>query len=1058
MVQAVDFTVRNAAGVVVRGEVAGDQGSHFMQAGAGESISLNLAQAQVSGYARQGGNLVVTLIDGREIVVAGFFDAPSGLENKLYLSANGDIALVNLTDGGNGTLFASYGVNEGWGKFSALDDLRYDGGDILTAASGATDDPTGMAPFLPGLLAGFGGTGLLAAGAIVGGVGIIGGGGGGGGGGDSRAQPTVDNPTSSNTLTSNTTNPQIVVTGTGEPGDTVTVTVGTVTSTTTVTAEGTWGVTIPRTGLPADGTYEAVVVVTPPADANLTPITLDGPGYIIDMTPPPVAVTEGSQAVGHVENLADHGNGVRIGGTGEPGATIRVEVAGSTQTTTVSAQGTWSVTYTTTQVVGGEYTVPVTVTATDALGNRTVITENLVVDTVPNPIAVNPVTSDNVVNGTEASGGFAITGTTVAGATVTVTIGSFTQTATAGANGQWTVNVAANTLTAGEYDATITARTVDAAGNPSSTTHTMRVDTTTAVTLNGPVASDDIVNAAESASGVLLTGTAQVGSVVSVAWNGTTLPATVSANGTWSVTYPGTVLPSGEQNTMITVTATDAAGNSATATRPVRIDTTTSVSVNPGQTGGDNIIAGTEQQAGVALNGRAEAGASVAVTLEGVTRTVTASTEGTWTANFARAEIPQGTYNTTVSVRATDLAGNTATTTHALAVDTEVRNFAKTGDSTGIDAVLNGAESAQGLSLTGTVEPGSTVMVKFGTGQSRPALVGADGSWTVTIPASEVPPGESAVSLTMTATDRVGNVATMTEQVNVDTLVRNFVRTGGTIGTDGVLNAAEVAQGLPLSGTVEPGATVVVRLSNGSEKTVVAGASGQWSVAFAAADLPRGEQNITAQLTATDRAGNTASLSETFRVDTNAPGAPEVVSFERNAQGVRAIGTEATQDSYSFTRIDASGTQTPINTTRTENTADNETNFRFSSTVPDGSYLVVNTADTAGNQSSTLFIVDNTNATTVNLGRPGLANFDFTAIDLSFAPDAQMTINESQLRSLTGPDQRLIVKGGEDDTVTLTGGKATGQTTMIDGERYAIFTLGNAGASVLLDDDIRAVI
>jgi len=112
----------------------------------------------------------------------------------------------------------------------------------------------------------------------------------------------------------------------------------------------------------------------------------------------------------------------------------------------------------------------------------------------------------------------------------------------------------------------------------------------------------------------------------------------------------------------------------------------------------------------------------------------------------------------------------------------------------------------------------------------------------------------------------------------------------------------------------------------------------------------------------------------------------------------------------------------------------------------------------AGNQSSTLFIVNDTNSTTVNLGRAGLARFDFAAIDLNFAPDARMTISEAQLNALTGPDQRLIVKGDTDDIVTLTGGRATGDTTMIDGERYAIFTLGNAGASVLLDDDIRAVI
>jgi len=372
--------------------------------------------------------------------------------------------------------------------------------------------------------------------------------------------------------------------------------------------------------------------------------------------------------------------------------------------------------------------------------------------------------------------------------------------------------------------------------------------------------------------------------------------------------------------------------------------------------------------------------------------------------------------------------------------------------------VLNGAEAAQGLYLAGTVEPGSSLLVRFGTGQTRAALVGADGTWSLTIPASEVPAGERTVPLTMTATDRLGNVSALTEQVNVDTQVTGFSRSGGTIGGDGLLNATDVAQGLPLGGVVEPGATVVVRLSNGAEKSVVAGVSGQWAVTFAGTDLPRGETAVSVQMTATDGAGNTAQLSETFRVDTVAPATPDILGYSSNSSGLRRISTELGGDNLTFASVDEAGSLASVVARRVDNILDQESEYRFDSSVPNGSYLVVNSSDVAGNQSSTLFIVNDTNSTTVNLGRAGLARFDFAAIDLNFAPDARMTISEAQLNALTGPDQRLIVKGDTDDIVTLTGGRATGQTTMIDGERYAIFTLGNAGASVLLDDDIRAVI
>jgi hypothetical protein len=495
-------------------------------------------------------------------------------------------------------------------------------------------------------------------------------------------------------------------------------------------------------------------------------------------------------------------------------------------------------------------------------------------------------------------------------------------------------------------------------------------------------------------------------------------------------------LPQGTQAQAVTVTATDAAGNRATATRSVRFDAGAPVTFDAGQAGGDNIISATEQRSGVTLTGTAAAGASVSVTLEGATRHVMAGRDGAWSASFSRAEVPAGTYATTASVRATDGAGNVATATHALTVDTAVQGFARTYSSAGTDGVLNGAEAAQGLVLRGTVEPGSAVTVRFGTAAARNAQVAGDGSWTLTVPSADLPSGEVSVALTMTATDRVGNVATLTEQVDVDTLVRGFARSGGAIGGDGVLNAAEVAQGLPQA---------------------VAGASGQWSLAFAAADLPQGEVSVTAQLTATDRAGNVASLTETFRVDTSGGETPDVVSVVRDAHGLRAIGTELTADTVNFARIDAAGSAVTLAATRSDDAVFGETNFRFASTVPDGSYLVINTADAAGNQSNTLLVAEDASGAVVNLDRAGLAGFDFGTIDLNFAPSAQLSITSAQLQALTGPDQRLVVKGGADDSVTLSGGIDTGQTAEIDGERYAIFTLGASGAAVLLDDDIRTV-
>jgi hypothetical protein len=1047
MVNAIQFAVRDSADRVQYGTVSGEGQGNVIRLGSGESVSLNLGQASVVAYEQQGGDLLIKLTDGRTILLSGYFNEAVGEANHLYLSTNGNIVEVKLAESGSGVLFADYGSVEEWGKWSPLDDLRFTGNDPIGSYVVASEEPACMGPLIPGLLGGFGGLGTAAA-VAAGGAVLIGGGGGGSGGG--RANPTVD-PQNAAPLTSKTTDPKIIVTGTGEPTDAVTVTIGGQTQTTTITASGTWSVTFPSTGLPGDGSHTAQVAVTPTGG---TAIPLAGPVFVIDMTPPAVEMTTGTGSVGDVENAIEYQDGVSISGEGEPGATIAVVVGSATQTTTVAANGTWTVTFTQTQIAAGAYEVPVRITATDGFGNQTVLNDTLVIDTIPHPISFNSVTSDNIVNFTESQAGLVISGSSTAGATLSITLQGMTQTTTVGANGSWSVTYPTGTLPGGEYSATITATTTDAAGNVSTASHSFQIDTQTSVAFaSTPVAIDNIVNAAEAAGGVTLTGTAQAGASVSVLWNGTTLPATVGANGAWTVTFPSTAIPGGTSTGMATVTATDAAGNTASATRTIQIDTTTSVGIAQGQFGGDDIVSGTERAGGVVLTGTAEAGASVAVTFENTTRTVTAGSNGTWSANFASSELRTGSYASTVSVTSTDLAGNTASATKAVTVDTEVQNFARSALSYGTDAVLNKVEAAQGLTVTGTVEPGSAVVVRFGAGSAHNATVANDGSWTVTIPANQIPAGESAVTLTATATDRVGNTATLTEQVTVDTLVRNFAMTSGPIGGDGYVNAGEAAQGITLTGTAEPYATVVLRLSNGAEQTVTSSASGVWTATFASGQIPRGESSHTMTMTATDLAGNTSRLTESFVIDTTAPGAPEVVSFRRDNSGLRDIGTEATDDTYTFTRIDTSGNTSTVNVSRTDDPNYDETNFRFANTVPDGSYLVVNTRDVAGNESSTLLIVNNTNAPDVDLSRPGLAAFDFTAIDLTFAPDASLSISESQLRNLTGPDRQLMVKGDSDDTVTLIGGADTNTTRTIGGETYKLYTLGT-GASVLIDDDI----
>jgi large repetitive protein len=865
MVQAIDFAVRDSAGGLVRGAVGGDTGSNFIQMGSGEEISLNLARSSVVAYERSGGDLLITLADGGTVRLAGFF---AGAEpNLLYLSTNGEVIAVDLT-GGEGTLFASYGATDSWDKYSVLDDLRFVDGDNFAQAVAVSDEPAGQGLFIPGLLGGGLGAGGIGAGLIGGGLLLGGGGGGGSGGGDSggggggsRPLPTVDDPNRTETITTNTVERDRDITGTGVPGDTVVVTIGNQTQTTTIRPDGTWGVTFPGNSLPPDGSYDSDVVVTPPGG---TPIPLDGPNYIIDMTPPPVTLTRGFESNGDVENLAEHAGGVTLTGTSEAGAAISVLVNGVTKAATTGANGTWAVTYSTTELPGGEYTVPAVIRATDPLGNVTIVNDNVVIDTIPNIITFDPVTVDNTVNDAENTAGFTISGMGTAGSSISMTLQGTTRTVTVGGDGNWSLNWAAGQLATGEYDATINATSTDAAGNVRTATHTMRVDTTTSVAFAAtPVETDNTVNATERADGVILTGTTQPGAAVSVAWNGQTLAATVAANGSWTVTFPALGMPTSALplTTTATVTARDAAGNTATDTRTIAFDTSTDVTIDNPQAGDDNTVSGAEAASGFVLTGTAEAGARVAVSFDGgPQKIVTAGANGTWTAIWAAGEVRGGEYDATVSVTATDLAGNTDTATHLL------------------------------------------------------------------------------------------------------------------------------------------------------------------------------------------------------HVDTVAPGAPDVVSFSRDASGLRGVGVTTTADDLTFFTVGSTGGAAALAAVETVDTVFNETNYRFAARVPDGTYLVVNTADAAGNASSTLFIADNTSGSDIDLDRTGLQGFDFSTIDLNFAPDARLTITDAQIRALTGPDRKLVISGDADDVVTMTGAVDTAANVTIDGQTYSIYTLGSQGATVLLDDDIQRVI
>ncbi|MGC1502772.1 MAG: Ig-like domain-containing protein [Sulfitobacter sp.] len=1071
--KAIDFVVRDNAGGLQRGTVPDGAKTHVIQAGAGQEISLNLRQVDLSAQVREGSDLVITLTDGRQITIDNYFNG-SGTPNRLFISADGYLNEVAFVDTGAGELYAQFGPTEQWGKWSPSDDLIYLGRTEL-AAAGYADDEVSMFP-APLLGAGLlGGGSAAAAAAVVGGAAVIGTGGGGGsegsggggeggdggggtgGGGNDRdlvQDPYVNDPDSVGQIGGDDAEQVITITGGGAPGDTVIVKLGDVQVETVITQEGTFTCGFVPPNFPPDGTYEAVVTVVTDGGE----VVLDGPGYVIDLTPPLVDVSTGTDSVGDFFNAVSFSNGVTLTGTGEAGASILVTIGGIEQTTTVSAGGTWSLNWAAGTLEGGEYSTGVTIVSSDAFGNTTTITDTVVIDTVSNvTIDTANVETDGIVNAVEQKDGVTLTGTAQAGSTVVVSFGTGSHSATVDANGNWSADFAMSEVPTGELQATVTAVATDAMGNSSTATGLVDIDTLVRdFAFTGTTGgADGVINTAEAAQGLVMTGTTEPGSTVLVTFGGSTQTATVAANGSWTVNFASNTIPAGEQTAVMTAVATDIAGNVETITRNVEIDRDGGIlTISPAPVEGDDIINHAEASDGVVLTGTSNANAVVTVTMGGVSKTVNADSTGNWTAYYSNADVTPGVYTAQIAATTTDAAGNTLNASDSVEVDTRVDNLGVQASIVEGDGTINGAERLDGggVQITGTTEIGSTAVVVTLNGVAVNAVVASNGTWIANYAASQVSEGTYTATVSVQATDRAGNTATVSDVVHVDTEVTPLGIDDGVGGNDNTVNIAEAATGIDLGGEVEVGSTVSVTF-DGSSYAAVVDSAGNWSLTIPPSAIRSGEYNAAIVVTATDAVGNVDTINDTLAIDTSAPSGPAIESLNEGRVGFRGISTDLTDDELAVYQVQDNGTVTEVASQSGASLTRPETNIEFNSDVPDGSHLVITATDDAQNTTGTYVVLDDgAPNSTIAISNPALGNYNIETVDMTFAEEGNLTIDEAALLALSSNSNELRILGGADDTVTILGAtrgnSSGGQTT---------YSLGSEG-TIIVDDQIDVII
>ncbi|EEY8238841.1 Ig-like domain-containing protein [Escherichia coli] len=759
-----------------------------------------------------------------------------------------------------------------------------------------------------------------------------------------------------------------------EAGQTVTVTFGGKTYTTTVAANGSWSTTVPAADLAAlrDGDASAQVRVTN-VNGNSATATHE---YSVDSAAPTVTIN--TIASDNIINASEAAAGVTVSGTStaQTGQTLTVTLNGTNYQTTVQTDGSWSLTLPAsdlTALANNGYTL--TATVSDLAGNLGSASKGVTVDTTAPVISFNTVAGDDVINNVEHIQAQIISGTAtgaVAGDRLVVTIAGQQYVTSTDASGNWSVGVPASVIS-GLADGTVTisATITDSAGNSSTQTHNVQVNTAAVSLSVSTISGDNLINAAEAGSALTLSGTGTnfaTGTVVTVLLNGKGYSATIQSNGSWSVNVPAADVAALSDGTSYTVSASaqDSAGNSATASRSVAVDLTAPViSINTVST--DDRLNAAEQQQPLTLNGStsAEVGQTVTVTFGGKTYTATVAANGTWALNVPAVDLAalgQGAQTITASVN--DRAGNPGQATHALTVDTVAPTV--TIATVAGDDIINNAEQLAGQTISGTTtaEVGQTVTVTFN-GQTWSATVGSGGSWSVFIPAQQFA-GLSDGSYTISATvsDQAGNPGSASRGVTLNGDVPTV--TINTFAGDDVVNAAEHGSSLVISGTTTApvGQTLTLTL-NGKTYTTTVQTGGSWSYTLGSADvtaLADGNAYVI-NASVSNAIGNTGSSNHTITVDLSSPAMGINIDSLQADTGLSAsdfiTSVSPVVVNGSLTAALASNETAQISidggTTWTTLTVTGTTwRYNDSRTLTDGNYLYqVRVIDAAGNVGAT---------------------------------------------------------------------------------------------------------
>ncbi|MCD8921551.1 YSIRK-type signal peptide-containing protein, partial [Staphylococcus gallinarum] len=479
--------------------------------------------------------------------------------------------------------------------------------------------------------------------------------------------------------------------------------------------------------------------------------------------------------------------------------------------------------------IGGE---KIDLSATSQPGNFALSTSIIVQDaTAPEPPTVNEFTDTSTQ----------LSGTTEAGAIVNVELPDGSElSGLADDQGNYTIDFPTNNKFNGGESIKVTS--TDAAGNKSEATVIDVKDTTPPVV---PTVSE------VTSESTQVTGTGEAGSTVKVELpDGTVLNGVVDDQGNFEIDLPTNNKFNGGER--IKVTSTDASDNKSEETVIDVKDTTPPVAPTVGEVTSES----------TQVTGIGEAGSTVKVELpDGTEITGVADDQGNYTIDLpANMKFNGGE---SIKVTSTDVSGNKSNET---VIDVK--------DTTPPVAPTVNEVTSESTQVTGTGEPGSTVMIELSDATDLFGRVDNQGHFTIDIPSNKRFSGGERIKVA--SIDTSGNKS---KEIVID--VKDTTPPVAPTVSEITSESTQV------TGTGEPGSTVKVELLDGTVLDGVADDQGNYTIALPTNKKFNGGESI--KITSTDASGNKSNETVIDVKDTTPPVAPMV--SEVTSESTQVTGT-----------------------------------------------------------------------------------------------------------------------------------------------------------------------